>query len=79
VEFEVIGEIRGVETIASGRGIHIYSRLVRDFGRGNWRKKKGFASVRLANGKVREVEIHWYESHGIGKRKLKIKRYIDQA
>ncbi len=23
------------------------------------------------------TEIHWYEAHGIGKRKIKIKRYLD--
>lgn len=26
----------------------------------------------------REVELHWYEAHGIGKRDLKIKRYLDE-
>jgi hypothetical protein len=49
VHFEVLGEIRNVETIASGRGIRVYSRLVREFGKGNWRKMKGFATIRLAN------------------------------
>jgi hypothetical protein len=72
---EVIGEIRGVETIASGRGIRIYSRLVRRFGKAKWRKVKGFATVRLENGKVVDAELHWYEAHGIGKRGLKIKHY----
>jgi hypothetical protein len=23
-----------------------------------------------------DAELHWYEAHGIGKRKLKIKRYL---
>jgi len=54
--------------------IRVYSRLVRDFGRGNWRKMKGFGTVRPPSGSVREVELHWYEAHGIGKRKMKIKR-----
>jgi hypothetical protein len=76
VPFEVIGEIRGVETIASGRNIRVYSRLVRQFGRGNWRKVKGFATIRLGNGRVVDAELHWYEAHGIGKRQLKIKRYL---
>ncbi len=74
--FEIVGEIRGVESIASGSGIRIYSRLVRQFGRGNWRKVKGFATVRLANGRLVDVELHWYEAHGIGKRGMKIKRYL---
>ena len=75
MEFEVLGEIRDAETIASGRRIRVYSRLVRQFGPGKWRKRKGFATVRLANGRVVDAELHWYEAHGIGKRKMKIKRY----
>lgn len=74
--FEILGEIRHVETIAAGRAIRIHGRLVREFGRGNWRKMKGIAAVRLSSGRVIEVELHWYEAHGIGKRKMKIKRYL---
>ena len=33
--------------------------------------------VRLANGSLRRAEIHWYEAHGVGKRGLKIKRFLD--
>jgi hypothetical protein len=39
---------------------------------------KGTATVRLPNGARRLVEPHWYEAHGIGKRDLKIKRYLDE-
>jgi len=76
VPFEIVGQIREVKTISSGHGIRVYSRLVRQFGKGNWRKMKGFATIRLANGKVVDAELHWYEAHGIGKRRLKIKRYL---
>ena len=76
VDFEVVGEIRATETIASGRGIRILARLVRQFGAGNWRKRKGVATVRLAGGELMEAELHWYEAHGIGKRKMKIKRFL---
>lgn len=76
MQFEVVGEIRDAETIASGRGIRIYSRLVRQFGVGNWRKLKGIAKVRLASGDLVDAELHWYEAHGIGKRKMKIKRFL---
>jgi len=38
---------------------------------------KGFATVRLEGGTIAEAEIHWYEAHGIGKRWMKIKRYLD--
>jgi len=51
-------------------------RRRRGHGAGNWRKIKGFATVRFANGTVAEAEIHWYEAHGIGKRWIKVKRVI---
>ena len=74
--FEIIGEITEIERIAAGSSIREIARLRKQFGAGRWRKLKGIATVRLANGRIRKVEIHWYEAHGIGKRKLKIKRYL---
>jgi len=41
------------------------------------RKLKGFGTIRLPNGSVRKAEVHWYEAHGVGKRKMKIKRLLD--
>jgi hypothetical protein len=41
------------------------------------RKLKGVGLVRLQNGNVRKAEVHWYEAHGVGRRKLKIKRLMD--
>ena len=38
---------------------------------------KGEAVVRLTTGQLRRVEIHWYEAHGVGKRGMKIKKYLD--
>jgi len=38
---------------------------------------KGFATIRLPDGEVVEAELHWYEAHGIGKRKMKIKRFLE--
>jgi hypothetical protein len=73
VEFEIIGEIRHQELIASGHGIHILNRLIRLYGKGNWRKMKGIATVRLDDGTITEAEVHWFEAHGIGKRRIKIK------
>lgn len=73
MEFEVVG---AVETIATGRGIYILPRLNRLYGKGNWRKLKGVAAVRLPDGTITEAEIHWFEAHGIGKRRMKIKRLI---
>jgi hypothetical protein len=74
--FELVSEIRNAETIASGRGIRELKRLQKAYGQGRWRKRKGRATVRLANGKVFDAEVHWYEASGIGKRELKIKRFV---
>jgi hypothetical protein len=51
--------------------------LRKQYGRGRWRKLKGIALIRLANGRLRRAELHWYEAHGIGKREIKRKRYMD--
>ena len=76
MDFEVVGPIRSVETIAAGQGIRILDRLIREFGHGNWLKRKGVATIRLQSGELVDAEIHWYEAHGIGKRKMKIKRFL---
>lgn len=76
--FKVLGDIREIEIIASGRGIRILGYLNKQHGKGRWRKLKGLATVeRIATGRVRLAEIHWYEAHGIGKRDAKIKRWLD--
>ena len=38
---------------------------------------KGVALVRLPHGELRRAELHWYEAHGVGKRNMKIKKYLD--
>jgi hypothetical protein len=78
VDFELIGEITVLETIASGRSIRDLRRLQKSYGKGRWRKMKGSARIRLRNGDVRLAELHWYEAHGIGKRELKRKKYLDE-
>ncbi len=75
--FEIVGSITDVETIAVGRSIRQLARLQRQYGRGRWRKLKGIATVRLTSGRLRRVEIHWYEAHGIGRVRLKIKEFLD--
>jgi hypothetical protein len=77
VYFEIIGEIEEVETIAVGGRIRDIMRLRRKYGPGRWRKLKGVARVRLENGRTRLAEVHWYEAHGIGRKKMKIKRFLD--
>ena len=75
--FEVLGEISRIEVIATGSSIRDLERLEEFYGRGSWRKMKGVAMVRLFSGRVRRAELHWYEAHGIGRRELKRKRYLD--
>jgi len=77
MHIEIVGEVEQVETIAVGGGIRDIMRLQRQFGQGRWRKLKGVARVRFPSGSIRRVELHWYEAHGIGRRKLKVKRLLD--
>jgi len=78
VDFEIIGEITAIQTIATGRGVYARRYLNRVCGRGHWRKMKGVALVRTSNNLPRRVEVHWYEAHDMGKRDIKIKRYLDR-
>jgi hypothetical protein len=77
MHFDIVGEITDIETIAVGRKIRELARLQRLYGKGRWRKMKGSAFVRLRDGTVRRAELHWYEAHGIGKKMMKRKRYLD--
>ncbi|MDA0733323.1 MAG: hypothetical protein O2909_00865 [Chloroflexi bacterium] len=74
--FELVSRITNVETIAIGSSIYEIARLRRLYGRGRWRKQKGVATVRFADGTLCEAEIHWYEAHGIGRKEIKLKRII---
>jgi hypothetical protein len=76
MKFELVGPMVNVEVIAAGTGIRVRSYLRKAYGRGRWRKMKGTATVRLPNGALRVVELHWHEAHGIGQRDMKIKRYL---
>jgi hypothetical protein len=73
MDFEVVGPLRDLETIATGRAIRELRRLRRRYGTGRWRKRKGIAAVRLLDGTVHQAELHWCEAHGIGRREMKIK------
>ena len=52
-DFDLIGEIRAIETIATGHGIRILDRIDQEYGKGNWQKLKGMARVRLPDGTPR--------------------------
>jgi hypothetical protein len=76
MDFEVVGDINGIETIAAGSGIRERGRLRKRYGRARWRKRKGFAEIRLSSGDIVRAELHWYEATGIGRREMKIKAFI---
>ena len=73
MDFEIVGEITAIETIATGRSILGLGRLRKRYGMGRWRKLKGIAIVRLKDGSVHTAEIHWYEAHGVGRKEFKLK------
>jgi len=78
MHFEIVGEIGNVETIAIGGRIRDIMKLRKKYGAGRWRKLKGIAKVRLHGGRICFAELHWYEAHGLGKKKMKIKRLLER-
>ncbi len=77
MRFDIVSQIEAVEVIAVGANIRDLVYLEKVHGAGRWRKMKGIARIRLPNGRIRQVELHWYEAHGIGRKDVKIKRYLD--
>jgi hypothetical protein len=76
-DFELFGEVARIEVIAVNVSIRERRRLQAQFGGRRWRKLKGVGRVRFPNGEIREAELHWYEAHGVGRRKMKVKRVLD--
>ena len=77
MDFEILGELSVVEIIGVNLSVRESADLKARYGGRRWRKLKGISTVRLASGSVRRAELHWYEAHGVGKRKMKIKRLLD--
>ena len=75
MNFEIVGNIEEVEIIARGPSVRERSHLTAQFGRGRRRKLKGAATVRLRDGWIGRAEVHSYEAHGVGRRKMKIKHF----
>jgi hypothetical protein len=76
-DFEIIGKITNIQTIAVGNEIREIKRLRKSYGTGRWRKLKGSATLHLPSCRMHDAEVHWYEAHGIGKKEIKRKRYLD--
>lgn len=55
MDFEIIGNIRQAETFARGSSIRELPRLRKIYSIGNWRKRKGIASIHLVDGSLREA------------------------
>ncbi len=75
--FDIVGDMDQIETIAEGRSIRELSRLRKFYGQARWRKRKGIASIRLADGTICKAEIHWYEGYGVGRKEFKLKRILE--
>lgn len=74
--FKILGEIQQARTMAVGRAIRDIERLQKRYGRARWKKRKGLARVQLIDGTIGRGEVHWYEAYGIGKKELKLKRFV---
>jgi hypothetical protein len=77
MDFKIVGRIKDIEVIATGAAIRERKRLWKIYGKARWRKLKGNASIRFADGTMCQAEIHWYEAHGIGAKEHKIKRIVE--
>jgi hypothetical protein len=77
IDFELYGGIKSAETIArvrrSASFLNSRSASAEVVGE-NEKELPMFDSVMVT---IRLAEIHWYEVHGIGKVRMKIKRYLD--
>ena len=76
-DFELLSDVTDIEQIAVNLSIRERRRLQARFGGRRWRKLKETALVRFPNGEVRRAEVHWYEAHGVGRRKMKVKHVLD--
>ena len=63
--------------IARGQAIRDLGRLQKKRGRDRRRELKGQAKFKLLDGEIRIAEIHWYEAHSLGKKRFKIKGFLD--
>ena len=76
-DFELLSELTQIEVIAVNLSIRERKKLQAQFGGSRWRKLKGVGRVRFPNGEICLAELHWYDAHGIGRRKMKVKHVLD--
>ncbi len=62
--FEIVGSLSGIEVIAE-----VPESGTADDSRGAMAAGDGVNS--------RALEVHWYEAHGVGRVRYKIKRFLD--
>lgn len=78
MDFELLGEITDIETVAAGTASDISHACSACMAKATG-EHEGGARFRLRNGGVRLAEIHWYEARGIDRKEFKRKRYLDKA
>ena len=72
MNWELTGDITQSETFAEGSKIRELHRLLDTYGGKNWKKRKGFARIRLlSSGEIFQAELHWYEARGIDNAQMK--------
>ena len=77
MDFELVGDLTNVQTIAVNLWMPSTTGSRADMVVSGGADFKGVGYVRLVNGHVRLAEVHWYEAHGVGRRKMKIKQFFD--
>lgn len=78
MKYRKLTTISEIAIIARGKGVDIRHHLNRTYGQGNWRKLKGVAIIEYEDGSIWRSELHWYEAHGIGRRREKVKRDLER-
>jgi hypothetical protein len=78
VKYRKLSPITAIEVIARGHGVDQIAWLNRTYGRGNWRKMKGIAIIEYEDGTIWRSELDWYEAHGIGRKREKVKRDLER-
>jgi len=75
--FELISGPSAIEIIAVNLSVRERDKLKKRFGGRRWRKLKGVGRVRFPDGNIYKAEVRWYEAHGVGRRKMKVKRILE--